>query len=185
MSAVVYHFTDTGRLPWILRDGVLKPGRNRIGNYPDPDFFWATTSPIGDRTASASVEALRSGLTRSVRFALRAEDFEAWPKVVEQFPAWTPDQVARLERAARGASSPREWRCRVEPLPANPWVGIETRSYTDRTWRPIDPAAKVEALDAETIGIWIEGKIYTSAKVEGPNGATGFRVSVGTLGDAK
>ena len=23
MSAVVYHFTDTGRLPWILRDGVF------------------------------------------------------------------------------------------------------------------------------------------------------------------
>ena len=30
----VYHFTDSTHLPWILSDGELKPGANRIGGYP-------------------------------------------------------------------------------------------------------------------------------------------------------
>ncbi len=33
----VYHYTDTGRLPWILQSGELRPGRNKIAGYPD-DF---------------------------------------------------------------------------------------------------------------------------------------------------
>ena len=30
----VYHFTDSAHLPWILSDGELRPGANKIGGYP-------------------------------------------------------------------------------------------------------------------------------------------------------
>jgi hypothetical protein len=52
-----------------------------------------------------------------VRFTLRAEDFERWPDIAQQFPAWTPVFVKVLERAAIGKEQPALWRCRVEPLP--------------------------------------------------------------------
>jgi hypothetical protein len=106
--SLVYHYTDTARLPWILNSGLLMPGRNQIGGYPDPDFLWATTSPDGDGSASASREAFRSGLTQMVRFVLHTDDFEPWPTIVERSPQWTPDIVAQLENAARGKSSPAE-----------------------------------------------------------------------------
>ena len=44
----VYHFTDTARF---LRDSELRPGRNKIGAFPDPEFLWATSNAIGDCTA--------------------------------------------------------------------------------------------------------------------------------------
>lgn len=184
MSAVVYHHTDTGRLPHILLSGELRPGRNRIGGYPDPDFLWATTSPLGDRTASASAQAFRSGLTQAVRFVLRANDFETWPEMVRQFPAWTPDQIARLEHAARGQSRSQDWRCRVAPLPAEAWLKIETRSYTDPVWRPLDLTEAPTVVDADTIGVWIGDKIYISTPFAGPNGSTGYSVRVGTRAGA-
>jgi hypothetical protein len=52
-ARLVYHFTDTTRLPWIIDSGELQPGKNRIGGYP-LDFLWATSSLNGDRTSSAS-----------------------------------------------------------------------------------------------------------------------------------
>jgi len=184
MSSLVYHFTDTGRLPWILLDGVLKPGRNRIGGYPDPDFLWATTSSAGDRTASGSAEGFRSGLTRLVRFTLRADDFNSWPKAVEPFPAWTTEQVSRLEAAARGKSRPQDWRCRAEALPAEAWVGIDTRSYTDPIWRSLDLTVEPAVFGPDTIGVWIGEKVYVSTPFDGPDGLTGYRVRVGARGGA-
>ena len=85
MDRTVYHFTDTARLPWILQSGELRPGANRIGGFPHPDFLWATTSERGARSAAASMQGFRTGLTRMVRFILHADDFEAWRDMVRQF----------------------------------------------------------------------------------------------------
>lgn len=171
---VVYHYTDTARLPFILMDGELKPGRNRIGGYPDPDFLWATTSPVGDRTASASIQACRAGRVCLVRFILRVGDFEPWCSIVARFPAWTPDQVLRLERAANRMSRPRNWRCRAEPLAAERWVGIETRSYTDKVWRPLPAPWGVMPFDQSSLGVQIGKKVYVSTQRVGPFGSASY-----------
>jgi hypothetical protein len=42
----VRHFTDSAHLPWILSDGELRPGANKIGSYPAPEFVWATTNDL-------------------------------------------------------------------------------------------------------------------------------------------
>jgi hypothetical protein len=129
MADLVYHFTDTARLPWILRSGELRPGSNKIGELPDPDFLWATTDSRGDLMASSSLQSehYRSGRARMVRFTLRADDFEPWREVVSRFPAWKTAHVEMLERVAK--SSPVTWCCRTEPLPRSRWVAIDTRSY--------------------------------------------------------
>lgn len=179
----VYHYTDTGRLPWILQDGVLRPGRNTLGGFPDPDFLWATTIPIPDGTASsggtAALAALRRGDTRAVRFTLRADDFLPWPDIVKDFPAWTPAEVKRLERAARGRSSPSSWRCRAEPLPASHWISVETRGWADSTWSPVDPDAELIDLGDEALGLWLGELAYFSGKTPQPSGQVGYAVFTG------
>lgn len=174
MSAPVYHFTDTARLPHILFSGELQAGRNRIGGFPDPDFLWATTSSHGDRTASASMPALRDGRVRLVRFTLDAQDFEPWDTIVSRIPAWTAIHITRLERAAIGKSRPQDWRCRLDPLPADRWVCIETRSYTDKVWRPLPTPWAVMPFDEKSYGVQIGAKIYVSASVPGPHGSAGY-----------
>jgi len=173
-SNIVYHYTDTARLPFILLDGNLRAGRNQIGGYPDPDFLWATTSPVGDRTASASTEACRAGRVRLVRFILLADAFEPWRAIIPRFPAWTPQQVAGLEKAAAGKSRPQDWRCRAEPLPADQWLGIETRSYTDKAWRLLRNSRIVMSFGHSSLGVQIGNKIYVSTRREGPSGSASY-----------
>jgi|1185.fasta_scaffold127551_2 hypothetical protein len=184
-SDVVFHFTDTARLPWILASGELRPGRNQLGGFPDPDFLWATTSPIGDRSASGGYQGYREGVTRLVRITLQAEDFEPWPQITARFPAWTADHSRRLESAAR-QSSPQGWRCRVEPLPRHRWLAIETRTYVDKQWRALpldvlpgalDPVAVNMSPSDKVLGIEIDGQVYCSTQGEGPNGSYSYQVA--------
>lgn len=182
--SVVYHYTDTGRLPFILHEGQLKPGRNQIGHYPDPDFLWATTSPLGDRTASASLDACRSGRVRLVRFVVRREDFEPWHEIVARFPAWTPELISKLETAAAGKSRPQDWRCRAEALPAEQWLAIETRSWADKVWRPLPKPWRLMPLDERSWGVVIGPKVYVSTPVAGPFGSSGYIPTVLKVGEA-
>jgi hypothetical protein len=131
----VYHFTDTARLPWILDAGELKPGANAVGDFPEPEFVWATTCEHGDDTASGGrhVGGYRSGDRWLVRFTLRDEDFELWPDITRNYPAWTASHIARLEK--RG--NPALWRARVGPLPRAAWQAIHVRSYQQPRWEPI------------------------------------------------
>jgi hypothetical protein len=182
MSASVYHFSDTARLPWILLDRVLRPGHNTLGGFPDPDFLWATTLPIPDRTASsagqAALRALRTGQTRTVRFTLRADDFDPWPQITSRFPDWTPDAIQRLERAAKGQSSPGTWRCRAEPLPQESWLAIETRGWSDRQWTPLDLSAPAVPLPGGALGVCAAGRLYCSEQIVHPGGNVGYSVAV-------
>ena len=192
MSTFVYHYTDTARLPWILRDRELRPGRNQYGGFPDPDFLWATTMPIPDATASPAgqkaTQALREGRTRLVRFTLRADDFCSWPAIVADYPAWTPGEVRRLEKAAHGKSNPKHWRCRAEALPRAAWVAVETRGWVDREWRPLDPDAELVNLGVETgddcLGVWIGDLAYFSGLIPQANGSVGYTAFAGRQGEA-
>ncbi|HEX9231343.1 MAG TPA: hypothetical protein VF869_05515 [Jatrophihabitantaceae bacterium] len=193
-AMTVYHFTDTARLPWILTAGELRPGRNRVGGFPSPDFLWATTDERGDRTSALSRQGLRRGMVRAVRFTLAAEDFEPWPQAHTRFPQWTPDQVARLERLVREQGvSPLCWRCRVDSLAANRWLKIETRTYTT-PWTAFDHGdiTCLEAADNDgtewvrttvppddqTIcGVVVAGKLYASQLIVLPNGAHAYRAA--------
>jgi len=115
MTDFVSHLTDNARLPWILRSAELRPGANRIGGYPDPDFVWATINKRGSRKAAGSSPSYRRGYSQLVRFTLHATDFEPWRRIVQRYPAWTPDLIARLEQS--GGEPPALWYCRADPLP--------------------------------------------------------------------
>jgi hypothetical protein len=180
---LVYHFTDTARLPWILISRELRPGRNKIGGMPDPDFLWATTDSRGDRTASSShqSEMYRKGRARMVRFTLRAHDFEPWRKLVDRHPAWTSVFIDRLVRAARAVrSSPDTWLRRTEPLPWRNWISVETRSpYGDNIWLPFegpfDGPVIVDCGDGY-MGVKIKGKVFASRPHSLPNGNRAYEI---------
>jgi hypothetical protein len=111
---------------------------------------------------------------RAVRVVLHAEDFSPWPQIIESLPAWTPAQVAELERAAAGKSSPSTWLCRIGPLPRARWLAIETRTYTNKQWEPFDPDTQPFRFADAYLGVVIDGRSYLSKQVHGPGGASGY-----------
>jgi hypothetical protein len=178
MTQPLYHFTDTARLPWILRAHQLEAGRNQIGGYP-VDFLWATTDPRGDATSAATMnqqaQAWRSGLVQKVRFTLAAEDFEPWPAILERYPQWTAEQVAALERLAtsRGVS-PSTWRCRAAPLPRERWLAVETRSYVSK-WKTFDHHLEIDECGGDSMAICLDGSMYCSQQIIKPGQPTGYQ----------
>jgi hypothetical protein len=61
MTSVVYHYTDTAHLPWIILSNALQVGKNRLRGLPF-DFLWATTSPKVDRSAAIANAGARKAL---------------------------------------------------------------------------------------------------------------------------
>ena len=175
---IIYHHTDTARLPFILKSGELRPGRNKIGGLPDPDFLWATTDHQGDATASADRSGhYRSGKVRHVRFALVSSDFITWADIPALFPSWTPPHIELLESSARMKStSPASWFCRVEPLSLLQVARIETWSYTNNRWTLLDKQDVTEDDAQGWLAIAIGGKTYASRTFEGPHGLASFEV---------
>lgn len=174
----VYHFTDTARLPYILDSGVLRPGRNRIGGFPDPDFLWATAQSVGDRTASGS-NSYRTMRTRLVRFTLDRADFVPWREIIKSFPQWTETHVDRLETTAKGMSDPNDWLCRAEPLNLSKVIRVESRSYNS-PWVEHKNLSSF-AIDVDEnptvssyLGVNINGTAYLSREFSAPNGAQGY-----------
>ena len=176
-TGVVYHFTDTARLPWILMSGELRPGSNRIGGMPSRDFLWATIDLRGDRSASLSLEMYREGRTRMVRFTLQADDFEPWRQLIDRHPAWTSDCIERLVRTAR--SSPNTWHIRAEPLPSRSWISVETRSYADNRWLPFEgPLGGRVIVNCGDgfMGVRIAGTVFASRQQQFSDGSTGYQI---------
>jgi len=132
----LYHFSDTARLPFILKSGTLQPGRNSIGGFPDPDFLWATSQSAGDYTASGAQE-YRQGKIRLVRFKLERHQFVPWHEIVKQYPQWTSFHIAQLEKSAAGKSKPTDWYCRSEALSLANVLTIETRTWQS-LWTPLE-----------------------------------------------
>lgn len=184
---MIYHFTDTARLPWILRDGELQPGRTRIGGLPDPDFLWATASARGDRTASAGIGAYKEGLVRLVRIALRQEDFQRWRIASADHPDWTSEHIDTLERSARAAGATDSdidgWYCRSTALPTSRFISIESRSWTDNRWRGLevtpDTVIYAKRGDRVAAGVEISGIRYFSERVDRPDGGRGYSIFQG------
>ena len=59
MTNVVYHYTDTLRLPWIILADALQPGRNKTSELPF-DFVWATTSERGQPLEKVTIDEYRA-----------------------------------------------------------------------------------------------------------------------------
>jgi hypothetical protein len=192
----VYHFTDTARLPWILDAGELRAGANVVGNFPDPDFIWVTTCEAGDDTAAGNRRTVgfRSGARYFVRFTLRDEDFEPWPDITRNYPAWTASEVVRLEgRAAHPERNPALWRARVAPLPRTAWQAIHVRSYQQPQWKPIpldtpaltlaphgktvmDGTAVVSLTEGVAKAVKIGNRVFSSVRSTAPDGRTGYAI---------
>lgn len=171
MTNIVYHFTDTARLPWILHSDELRSSTNKIGGFPSPDFLWATLDPKGDRTASGQREHYRRGVTRLVRFTLSAQDFEPWREIVRSFPAWTPEHISRIERFG---ANPALWRCRIEPLRREHWIAIDSRSYAVARWQRIPTNERPLDGPNGSMGVMVDGSAYFTRKFQTLDGGGGF-----------
>lgn len=178
MSPTLYHFSSTAHLPWILDAGELRPGQNRIGGLPDPDFLWATECPLGDRTTGLTTDdRYRRGVVWSVRFTLDHVGFVRWCTVPALFPQWTVDHVAFLEKGAKGRTDPKEWWCRADALPLACVTAIEVKSFHNNVWKPISPEVTTTwAAGTKWLGVRIGDREFLSAKRVGPQGQDAYEI---------
>lgn len=176
----VFHFTDSLRLPWIIRTQQVIPSLNRVSNAPSA-FLWATTNMAGDRSCSAqgtasAKEAFRRGLTAKIRFTLPSEAFERWSDVSRLHPEWTPEQVARTEGLAwdrHKETGFANWRIRRGALELSQVIACEYRSVASDRWLPVDDyilqypiiQAGRLGLGAVMLGDWV----YRSQRIDLPN----------------
>jgi hypothetical protein len=176
---VLYHHTDSAHLPWILNDATLEPATGTsVGIFPDPDFLWATTDPLGDPTATASKggarEAYRNGDIAVVRFTVFEDDFMPWPAIRELYPQWTPELCALLERSV-SPSVVAKWRCRVSALPEERWERIEYRTWSRPAWRRLEDRTISAGPEPGSLGIWLDGVGYASIRDAARNGFFPYR----------
>jgi hypothetical protein len=177
---VLYHHTDSAHLPWILNDAALKPATGTsVGIYPDPDFLWATTDPLGDPTTTTSFkdgrEAYRNGKIAAVRFTLFEDDFMAWPAIRELYPQWTPELCALLERNV-SPSVVAKWRCRVSALPEERWERIEYRTWSRPAWRRLEDRTVSAGLKLGSLAIRLDGVGYGSTRIAASEQLFHYRV---------
>jgi hypothetical protein len=143
-TEVVYHFTDTMALPWIISSGELRPGAKRY--YTPTRLLWATTCDKGEETASCGVadeelECVNAGILL-VRFKLAGDDFFEWSEITSRCPGWTAEHVAELEDRARDCDDYElgfsHWRWRAAPLPLPRVLQIDVRAYEyGQAWEPL------------------------------------------------
>ncbi|EUB95907.1 hypothetical protein PMI07_002395 [Rhizobium sp. CF080] len=175
---IVYHYTSSWHLPWILASRELRPPSHSIADFPSPDFIWATTDPNGDNTATArtSSRAYRSGGLLQVRFTFEADEFFPWDDVPHRHPQWTEKHIKALE-ASSGKSDPRAWRCRPEALDVERALAIDVRSYSNNKWRS---AGNLDVRQAKNMdgSLWLvmqlDGKVVASKRSLAKFGAEAF-----------
>jgi hypothetical protein len=149
MKPVVYHFTDTLALPWIVESGALRPHAKLLVGIGRTDaFVWATTNPAGDKTARAvrvaawaeAEEAWKQDRFRLVRLTLPAKSFRHWAEVVRK-EGWTPGQLAELAdddyKHGCEVGYQDRWRVRSTRLPLANVLKAEAKTFAG-PWRRIE-----------------------------------------------
>jgi hypothetical protein len=141
VSDVVYHISNTMRLPWIVAAGELRPSK-----AAPIDFLWASTNPRGDRTAcfndlGRSRDELYEtpGTVELVRWTLPATGFIPWREIKRLSLGFTKQEIESLERSARedwGEHGVDKWRLRLDPLPLSTVIKVEV-PWQGR-WTPVE-----------------------------------------------
>jgi hypothetical protein len=151
LGKVVYHFSRTSNLPGILASGKLRPN----------GVIWATTSPDGDKVATAGprYEAVRKGWIKEIRFTCNDSDFhDGWRVAIKQ----SQFKVGIERRLAKEyGQSTKPWRVRTAPLNINETL-IEMRDCGDKVWRPITKFSILSLPLPNVTAIELDGVVYVS-----------------------
>lgn len=147
---VVYHYTDSLHLPWIVKSSELRPNTNRLIGIGLIKYIWATTNPAGDKTARAMItmhkgyeELFQHGLVQLIRFTLPSAGFVPWCDIKRE-SNWTRGQIRKLQQSDRKYFDEHgfaKWRCRREPLPITSALKVEAKLWGEG-WRPIKATRK-------------------------------------------
>lgn len=180
-TGLVYHFTDTINLPWILASGELRPCRITDTGIGETCLLWGTTNPLGDYTSKAQIaihsdqggQYFRKGFFHLVRFTMAADEFVTWKETIAA-SGWTAEQVTALvedDRRKYGEFGHDRWRLRRDPLPLSRVLKVETTSYDDAEtgqWHALDINKRGVLLrprDPKRKGVKIGRKSFYSAPV--------------------
>jgi hypothetical protein len=162
---MIYHFTDSCRLPFILRDGWLRPGEN-IGPFP-AEVLWATELSSGDPTATyAYTPHYRMGGIYAVRFTLDRSSFFRWAELHDRVLGWGVKHDEMLLKASRGADTSKWW-CSTSAISLEDVAAIEGRTYANNQWIAVDDNwFQMLAQGRHWLGTNFRGKQYLSNQSE-------------------
>jgi hypothetical protein len=190
---VVYHFTTTANLPWILASGALMPTRCVDVGLGVSHFLWGTSDPTGDPTAAPFRKVhwhdagdrdcyshghnWYSGEMRIVRFTLPGNAFLSW-RETQQFEGWSPQQIADViaqDHQDYGVFDHDTWRLRRDPLRLADVLAVEWTSYDDREterWHAIDISDPAKILlptnRVDLLGVLIGRRAFYSNRIVTP-----------------
>jgi hypothetical protein len=179
----LYHFTDTMRLPRILRSVELRPATYVDAMAGARDFLHATSNPHGEKTAATTMsdpdgKFYRGSFYAKVRFTLDA-DFEQCMTVVGRYPEWTPKMFKALhDLGHENGSSPHSWYARANPLPLDKLVAVHTMVDPDNCWRPSDWSVAVISTvqgGLDIRGVRIRDRILFSERYVDLDGIAAYR----------
>jgi hypothetical protein len=145
MSKVVYHFTTSMPLPWIVSNKALCPMPATDVGIGYSKLIWATAKRTGEKTSTAKfmLQALKrawqADMFRIIRFTISAEHFDTWAETVRR-EGWTEREEFLLRRDdmwRRFEAGHDLWHCRPTPLPLGNVRNVEVRACGDR-WRRLE-----------------------------------------------
>ena len=169
MSKVVYHFTTSMPLPWIVSSGALCPMPGTDIGIGYSKLIWATAKRAGENTSYAKLlirvldQAWEADLFRLIRFTISAKLFDTWAETVRR-EGWTEQEVFILRRDdmwRRLEAGHDLWHCRATPLSLDDVRSVVVRAYGDR-WRrlELDAGCVVRAKKPDRMGYrFPDGKI--------------------------
>jgi len=152
---VLYHFTTSAHLPWIIGDGALTlPPTNALERTFGRDYLYATSSPNGDKCSTAwtgYTDTYREGISLRVRFAFPGDGWRPWREVLEE--SGQQYYIKGLPMyAAHCGENPDNWFLRWEPLSLDDCYAAHCRAYTSHRWVELN---SIDLSDAAVIGFTI------------------------------
>ncbi len=140
-ASLAYHHTSLAHLPFILRDGALRPLPAPTAAFgtlkvPPVAYLWATTSATGDRTTSIWA-AQQDGMV-PVRIAFPPDRFVPWGDIRARETGMAARYNEALQIAAsRVGQDHGGWLARFGPLSMIDAVQVEAKHRDDR-WSRVD-----------------------------------------------
>lgn len=127
---VLYHYSTSGALPWIIEGGELRPMDCKFAR----PYLWATTSPDGDRCATGfNDEAYRVGAMVRLRFTMPADGFRPWQDVLREDGQYRTIEL--LERFAREKKQRTDgWYVRRDAVSLDDCIYAHCRGYLSHRW---------------------------------------------------
>lgn len=147
--SILYHYTNSLKLPFILEDGMIKLSAFLLDKGERPSL-WLSTNPEWEYSASCyrkESEELTNGMKLSVfkdlpniipvRIGVSdSSKYIGWKKFRKKSGIGKHTAKSLESISDNVGSNTKEWRASFEPIPQSEWLSLE--KYENGCWKAIN-----------------------------------------------